>query len=217
MGATDVSAHPGGTDSSGGHTCRTNCPKWGLTSGQYHTHGGTSTPTPDPDPEETADDPPKADPPKADEPEADPPKADEPEVEEPKAEESSDDTATETPAEDTEQTQPKAQLEPHNAVSSEAEPESPGLASTPEPGQESPEENKGNEPAVDGASANGERAEQINSQIQEGGRESDTPSSKKDSDETNSTIGGVLILLSVGAIGGATVFVSRRNKRQKQK
>ncbi|NMO96310.1 YHYH domain-containing protein [Paenibacillus lemnae] len=33
-------AHPGRTDSSGGHTCRTNCGKWGLSSGEYHTHNG---------------------------------------------------------------------------------------------------------------------------------------------------------------------------------
>jgi hypothetical protein len=31
-------AHPGNTDSKGGHTCKTNCPKWGLAYGQYHTH-----------------------------------------------------------------------------------------------------------------------------------------------------------------------------------
>lgn len=35
-------AHPGRTDSSGCHTCRTNCSKWGLRSGQYHCHGGGS-------------------------------------------------------------------------------------------------------------------------------------------------------------------------------
>lgn len=33
-------AHPGRTDSSGGHTCRTNCPSWGLAYGQYHYHNG---------------------------------------------------------------------------------------------------------------------------------------------------------------------------------
>ena len=32
-------AHPGRTDSSGCHTCRTNCPRWGLEPGQYHCHG----------------------------------------------------------------------------------------------------------------------------------------------------------------------------------
>lgn len=31
-------AHPGNTDSKGGHTCKTNCPKWGLSYGQYHRH-----------------------------------------------------------------------------------------------------------------------------------------------------------------------------------
>ena len=35
-----ASAHPGRTDSSGCHTCRTNCSKWGLSTGQYHCHGG---------------------------------------------------------------------------------------------------------------------------------------------------------------------------------
>jgi hypothetical protein len=33
-------AHPGRTDSSGGHTCRTNCASWGLGQGEYHSHGG---------------------------------------------------------------------------------------------------------------------------------------------------------------------------------
>jgi hypothetical protein len=31
-------AHPGRTDSSGCHTCRTNCAKWGLSTGEYHCH-----------------------------------------------------------------------------------------------------------------------------------------------------------------------------------
>jgi hypothetical protein len=35
-----VEAHPGRTDSSGGHTCRTNCESWGLGYGEYHYHGG---------------------------------------------------------------------------------------------------------------------------------------------------------------------------------
>ncbi|WML56505.1 YHYH domain-containing protein [Neobacillus sp. PS2-9] len=35
-------AHPGGTDSSGGHTCRTNCEDWGLDYGEYHSHDSTS-------------------------------------------------------------------------------------------------------------------------------------------------------------------------------
>ncbi|MGE6257030.1 YHYH domain-containing protein [Heyndrickxia sporothermodurans] len=54
--ARDVLAHPGRTDSNGGHTCRTNCAKWGLKTGEYHYHNGggsgggssprTSTPAP---------------------------------------------------------------------------------------------------------------------------------------------------------------------------
>jgi len=35
-----VYAHPGNTDSSGGHTCRTNCESWGYSYGEYHYHGG---------------------------------------------------------------------------------------------------------------------------------------------------------------------------------
>lgn len=36
-------AHPGRTDGSGGHTCRTNCTeKWGLNYGEYHYHNGGS-------------------------------------------------------------------------------------------------------------------------------------------------------------------------------
>lgn len=31
-------AHPGNTDSSGCHTCRTNCSNWGLSTGEYHCH-----------------------------------------------------------------------------------------------------------------------------------------------------------------------------------
>lgn len=38
-----VHAHPGRTDSSGGHTCRTNCEKWGLKYGEYHFHNGEGT------------------------------------------------------------------------------------------------------------------------------------------------------------------------------
>lgn len=39
-------AHPGGTDSSGCHTCRTNCSSWGLSYGEYHCHNnrGSSQP-----------------------------------------------------------------------------------------------------------------------------------------------------------------------------
>ncbi|MED0678713.1 thermonuclease family protein [Aneurinibacillus thermoaerophilus] len=33
-----ASAHPGRTDANGGHTCRTNCEKWGLQPGEYHYH-----------------------------------------------------------------------------------------------------------------------------------------------------------------------------------
>lgn len=35
-----ISAHPGRTDSNGGHVCRTNCEKWGLEYGEYHHHNG---------------------------------------------------------------------------------------------------------------------------------------------------------------------------------
>ncbi|HLP86699.1 MAG TPA: YHYH domain-containing protein [Candidatus Paceibacterota bacterium] len=31
-------AHPGRTDSSGCHTCRTNCSNWGLSAEEYHCH-----------------------------------------------------------------------------------------------------------------------------------------------------------------------------------
>ena len=42
---TSALAHPGRTDSSGGHTCRTNCEDWGLDYGEYHYHnGGYTTP-----------------------------------------------------------------------------------------------------------------------------------------------------------------------------
>jgi len=37
-----VLAHPGGTDSSGCHTCRTNCLDWGLSYGEYHCHNAKS-------------------------------------------------------------------------------------------------------------------------------------------------------------------------------
>ena len=36
-------AHPGNTDSSGCHTCRTNCPNWGLSYGEYHCHSAKSS------------------------------------------------------------------------------------------------------------------------------------------------------------------------------
>lgn len=32
-------AHPGRTKADGGHTCKTNCAKWGLSKGEYHYHG----------------------------------------------------------------------------------------------------------------------------------------------------------------------------------
>lgn len=42
-----ANAHPGSTDSDGGHYCRTNCAKWGLKNGEYHYHnGGGSKPAP---------------------------------------------------------------------------------------------------------------------------------------------------------------------------
>lgn len=31
-------AHPGRTDAYGCHTCKTNCPNWGLSYGEYHCH-----------------------------------------------------------------------------------------------------------------------------------------------------------------------------------
>jgi hypothetical protein len=42
-----VYAHPGNTDSYGCHTCRTNCPKWGLSYGEYHCHNSKSLPQPE--------------------------------------------------------------------------------------------------------------------------------------------------------------------------
>lgn len=41
-----VSAHPGNTDASGCHTCRTNCSKWGLSTGEYHCHRAKTLPQP---------------------------------------------------------------------------------------------------------------------------------------------------------------------------
>lgn len=38
--AGELAAHPGGTDPYGCHTCRTNCPGWGLEWGEYHCHDG---------------------------------------------------------------------------------------------------------------------------------------------------------------------------------
>lgn len=52
--ASDALAHPGRTDGSGGHTCRTNCAKWGLNTGEYHYHNGggssSSATTSEPEP-----------------------------------------------------------------------------------------------------------------------------------------------------------------------
>src|SRR3989344_308614 len=39
-------AHPGRTDASGCHTCRTNCSSWGLSSGEYHCHRAKALPQP---------------------------------------------------------------------------------------------------------------------------------------------------------------------------
>ena len=36
-----VFAHPGRTDSNGGHYCRTNCPSWNLSYDEYHFHDST--------------------------------------------------------------------------------------------------------------------------------------------------------------------------------
>lgn len=41
-----VFAHPGRTDSSGCHTCRTNCASWGLGTGEYHCHNAKALPQP---------------------------------------------------------------------------------------------------------------------------------------------------------------------------
>lgn len=40
-----ISAHPGGLDENGCHTCRTNCEDYGLFYGQYHCHNSISTPS----------------------------------------------------------------------------------------------------------------------------------------------------------------------------
>lgn len=39
---TKVLAHPGRLDSSGCHTCRINCPSWGLEYEEYHCHSGNT-------------------------------------------------------------------------------------------------------------------------------------------------------------------------------
>lgn len=41
-----ASAHPGRTDSVGCHTCRTNCPSWGLGYNEYHCHRSKGLPQP---------------------------------------------------------------------------------------------------------------------------------------------------------------------------
>lgn len=38
-----VDAHPGRTDANGCHYCRTNCTKWGLSTGEYHCHNGSGS------------------------------------------------------------------------------------------------------------------------------------------------------------------------------
>ncbi|PQP83589.1 YHYH domain-containing protein [Paenibacillus sp. PCH8] len=43
LNASTVLAHPGRTDAYGGHTCWTNCSKWGLEYGEYHYHNGGSS------------------------------------------------------------------------------------------------------------------------------------------------------------------------------
>jgi hypothetical protein len=55
----ETHAHPGNTDGSGGHTCRTNCEKWGLGYGEYHYHGGGPPVTPalSPEPKEVVTEP----------------------------------------------------------------------------------------------------------------------------------------------------------------
>ena len=40
-------AHPGRTDAYGCHTCRTNCPSWGLSYGEYHCHNAKALPQPE--------------------------------------------------------------------------------------------------------------------------------------------------------------------------
>jgi hypothetical protein len=43
VGPATAGAHPGGTDATGGHTCRTDCPAYGLAYGQYHHHTGSGS------------------------------------------------------------------------------------------------------------------------------------------------------------------------------
>lgn len=46
FGPAAAFAHPGRTDSAGCHTCRTNCPNWGLSYGEYHCHRSKGVPQP---------------------------------------------------------------------------------------------------------------------------------------------------------------------------
>jgi protein-disulfide isomerase len=39
-----ASAHPGNTDSKGGHYCQSNCEEWGLYENEYHLHNANGTP-----------------------------------------------------------------------------------------------------------------------------------------------------------------------------
>lgn len=43
--APPASAHPGNTDRSGCHVCRTNCPSWGLAYDERHCHGAPRQPS----------------------------------------------------------------------------------------------------------------------------------------------------------------------------
>lgn len=47
FGPTVVFAHPGRTDAYGCHTCRTNCPNWGLSYEEYHGHRSKGLPQPE--------------------------------------------------------------------------------------------------------------------------------------------------------------------------
>ncbi|CCC84428.1 serine protease inhibitor [Paenibacillus polymyxa M1] len=43
LSSTSAYAHPGRTDSNGGHYCRTNCAKWGLQDGECHYRSSSSS------------------------------------------------------------------------------------------------------------------------------------------------------------------------------
>lgn len=49
---TIANAHPGRTDSNGGHYCRTNCDDWGVPWNEWHSHNAPA-PTPEPEPAPT--------------------------------------------------------------------------------------------------------------------------------------------------------------------